>query len=313
MKTTILSFVFMLFGFSVIAQNNADLKLNLEKNSPYRFQSTTEQTVSQTVNGIQQNTAVKSNSTMTLKMVDATPAFIIAEVRFDTINTFTNAMGVNTHINSANEGNIGSSNMSDVMSCIMNRLSKNGLYVKMDYTGKVTELINARMLSDIILKDTNTITGQTAPVIKMQIKNMINDKSLMAMVESFTYNLPGRQVAVGEKWDVSSTSSPGGMTLDILTSYVLNEIKGNAAGITAESNIKASENAGPMEYSGARITYDDLKGISKSNLTLDIGTGLLMESKAKTHITGNLDVNAQGMELQIPMEINSESWLMAVP
>ena len=313
MKTKALSFVFTLFGISVFAQNYADLKLNLEKNIPYRFQSTSEQTISQTVNGIQQNTAVKSNSTMTLKMVDATPEFMIAEVRFDTILTNTNAMGVNTNMNSANEGDIKSSNMSDVLSCIMNRLCKNGLYAKMDYSGKVTELINARMLSDIILKDTGSITGQAAPAIKMQIKNMISDKSLMAMVESFTYNLPGRQVAVGEKWDVFSTSSPSGMSLDITTSYILNEIKGNGAEITAESNIKASENASPMEYSGARITYGDLKGISKSNMTLDTRTGLLMQSKAKTHITGNLNVTAQGMELQIPMEITGESRIMALP
>jgi hypothetical protein len=313
MKTIAFSYVFLLSGISLVAQNSANLKLNPEKNMSYRFKSVSEQTISQTVNGIQQNTAVTSNSCMTLKIVDATPDFCIAEVRFDTINTLTNAMGVNTHINSANEGDIKSSSMSDVLSCIMNRLSKNPMYIKMDYSGKVTELVNARMLSDIILKDTGAITGPTAPATKMQIRNMVSDKSLMAMVESFTHNLPGRQVTVGEKWDVSSTSSPGGMSLDITTNYVLNNIKGNAADITAESNIKASENASPLEYSGARITYGDLKGISKSNLILDVNTGLLLESKAKTHITGNLDVSAQGMELQIPMEINSESVLMALP
>ena len=98
-----------------------------------------------------------------------------------------------------------------------------------------------------------------------------------------------------------------------MTIYILNEIKGNAAGIAAESNIKASENAAPMEYSGARISYGDLKGISKSNLTVDIRTGLLMESKSKTRIAGNLNVSAPGTELQIPMEINSESMVVAQP
>jgi hypothetical protein len=313
MKTTSLLLVFVLSGISVIAQNNADLKLNPEKNVPYRFRSSSEQTISQTVNGIQQNTSVTSSSTLTLKMVDATPDFSIAEVRFDTINTTTNAMGVTTVINSAVEGKISSANMSDVMSCIMNRLSKNALYVKMDPTGKVIELINARMLSDIILKDTNSVTGQTAPMIKMQIRNMINEKALTAMVESFTYNLPGRSIAVGEKWDVTTTSGASGMSLDIMTSYLLNDITGNDADITAESNIKASDNAAPMEYSGARITYGDLKGISKSNLTLNVRTGLPIDSKAKTRISGNLNVSAQGMEMQIPMEINIESRLMAIP
>jgi hypothetical protein len=68
-----------------------------------------------------------------------------------------------------------------------------------------------------------------------------------------------------------------------------------------------------MEYSGARISYGDLKGISKSNLTLDVRTGLPIDSKAKTRISGNLNVSAQGMEMQIPMEINIESRLMAIP
>ena len=142
---------------------------------------------------------------------------------------------------------------------------------------------------------------------------MINEKALTAMVESFTHNLPGRNVAVGEKWDVTTTSGASGMSLDIMTSYLLSDIKGNAAGITAESNIKASENAAPMDYSGARITYGDLKGFSKSNLTLDVRTGLPIDSKAKTRISGNLNVSAQGMEMQIPMEINSESRLMVIP
>jgi hypothetical protein len=313
MKTSILLLIFVFSGTYLMAQNNADLKLNPEKNASYRFRSSSEQTISQTVNGIQQNTSVISNSTLTLKMVDATPEFIIAEVRFDTIGSTTNAMGMTTVINSALEGNISSTNMSDVMSCIMNRLSKNALYVKMDPSGKVIELINARMLSDIILKDTNSVTGPTAPMIKMQIRNMINEKALTAMVESFTHNLPGRSIAVGEKWDVTTTSGASGMSLDIMTSYLLSNIQGNTADITAESNIKASENAAPMEYSGARITYGDLKGISKSTLTLDVRTGLPIDSKAKTRISGNLNVSAQGTELMIPMEINSESQLMSIP
>jgi len=313
MKTTSLSFVLMLFGISVMAQSSIDLKLNLEKNIIYRFKSASEQNISQTVNGVQQNTSVKASSTMSIKMIDTTPEFIIAEVRFDTIVTNTNAMGVNTNMNSTNEGNIKSSSMSDVMSCVMNRLSKNGLYVKMDYTGKVIELINSKMLLDIILKDTSSIAGQNASMMKTQVKNLVSDKALKLMVESFTSNLPGKQVAAGDQWDASVTSNSGGMSLDILTNYILGDIKGNVASIAAEANIKASENATPMEYSGARITYGDIKGISKSNMMVDIRTGLLLESKAKTHITGNLNVAAPGVNMEIPMEIDSESTVLALP
>jgi hypothetical protein len=105
----------------------------------------------------------------------------------------------------------------------------------------------------------------------------------------------------------------GGMSLDIITSYNLNEIKNDKATISAESNIKASDNAAPIDYGTAIITYGDLKGLGKSNLVLDVKTGLMIESSGKTHISGNLSVAAQGMNMQIPMEMNMESKVIALP
>ena len=128
----------------------------------------------------------------------------------------------------------------------------------------------------------------------------------------FTYFLPGKQVSTGDNWNVTVRTNSGGMTLDIITDYHLDGVNANAASITAESNIKAAENAGPMESGGAKITYDDLKGLSKSNMVIDIRTGLVVEDKVKTHIAGNLGVNVQGMSMQIPMDINGELKVVAL-
>ncbi len=134
-------------------------------------------------------------------MMDASADFLIAEFRFDTLVTMTNAMGKIVNINSASEGNIKSSESGEVMTAIMNRLSKNPLYVKMDYTGKILELVNAKMLSDILLKDTASITGETAAMTKMQIANMVSEKALISMAEAFTHNLPGKPVTPGDRME----------------------------------------------------------------------------------------------------------------
>ena len=97
------------------------------------------------------------------------------------------------------------------------------------------------------------------------------------------------------------------MSLDIITDYHLNGINGSNADISAESKIKASPNAEPMNSGGAKITYDDLSGLSKSTLLIDTKTGLLIEDKGKSHITGNLGLTMPGMSMQIPMEITSTS------
>ena len=299
---------------SIMAQNGVILKLNLEKNKVYRFSSASEQTVSQTINGNQQTTETKSNNTVSIKMVDATADFMIAEVRFDSIVYNNNAMGKTTIVSSISEANIKSSEASDVLSSIMNRLSKNALYIKLDFTGKVLEIVNSKMLSDVIMKDTSsiTLTGPMASGIKTQIKNMVSDNALKTMIEVFTYNLPGKQVNKGENWNITLNTNSGGMSLNIITNYHLNGVSGNTADITAESNIKAAQNAAPMEAGGTKITYDDLNGLSKSSIVIDVRTGLVVENKAKTHITGNLGITGPGYSMQMPMDISGESKVIAL-
>jgi proteasome assembly chaperone (PAC2) family protein len=314
MKKILLSSVAVLFCISLMAQNNVNLKMNLEKNKVYRFSSVSEQTIIQTVNGNQQTIESKTNYAVSLKMVDATADFMVTEVHFDTLITNTNSMGKMVNISSVNEGNIKSTETADVMSYIMNRMSKNALYIKMDFAGKVLEIVNSKMLSDVIMKDTSSIT-LTDPIgsgIKSQIKNLISDNTLKTMIEMFTHYLPGKQVSKGDKWNVTVSTNSGGMILDIITDYHLDGINGNAANITAESNIKAAENAAPMIAGGATITYDDIKGLSKSTMVIDTRTGLLVEDTAKIHIAGNLGVSAPGMSMQIPMDINGTSKVIAL-
>jgi hypothetical protein len=314
MKKILLSCITVLFCISILAQNTANLKMNLEKNKVYRLKSVSEQAITQTVNGVQQTTDSKVNYTLSLKMIDATADFMITEVHFDTLITNTNTMGKMVNISSVNEGDIRSTEMADVLSCIMNRLSKNALYVKMDFAGKPIEIVNSKMLSDIITKDTSSITlaGQTAAAVKKQIVNMTSDNALKTMIEMFTWCLPGKQVSTGDNWNISQQMNSGGMMLDIITTYHLDGLNGNNANITVESNIKAAENADPIESGGAKVTYDDIKGLSKSNMVIDIRTGLIVEDKAKTHITGNLGISAPGFSMQMPMDINGESKVIAL-
>jgi proteasome assembly chaperone (PAC2) family protein len=314
MKKILLSSVAVLFCISLMAQNSVNLKMNLEKNKVYRFSSVSEQTIIQTVNGNQQTIESKTNYAVSLKMVDATADFMITEVHFDTLITNTNSMGKMVNISSVNEGDIKSTETADVMSYIMNQMSKNALYIKMDFAGKVLEIVNSKMLSDVIMKDTSsiTLTGPVGSGIKSQIKNLISDNSLKTMVEMFTHYLPVKQVSKGDNWNVTVSTNSGGMILDIITDYHFDGLNGNAANITAESNIKAAENAAPMLSGGAKITYDDIKGLSKSSMIIDIRTGLIIEDRSKTHIAGNLGVSGPGYSMQIPMDINGESKVIAL-
>jgi hypothetical protein len=314
MRKLFLAFTLTMFCASLIAQNGVNLRLSPEKNKVYRFNVTSEQIILQTVNGNQQTIESRTENTMSFKMMDATPNFIVAEVRFDSLSARTNTMGKTVIMTSTVQGNIQSKETADIMSYVMNRLSKTPAYVKIDFTGKVIEIVNGKMISDMIMKDTAsvTLTGPMGAAIKTQIKNMVAESTLKQMVESFTRYMPGKAVSKGETWTVSETSNSGGMSLDIATIFKLEGISGDIANMTAETTIKASVNAPPMNAGGGTITYDNLKGLGKSTATADTRTGLVVDLNSKTHIAGNLSFSMPGMSMDIPMDITSESKVAAI-
>jgi phage tail tube protein FII len=132
------------------------------------------------------------------------------------------------------------------------------------------------------------------------------------MIEMFTWNLPGRQVSAGDSWTITQQLSAGGMMLDIKTTYHLDGIDGNHAKISAESDIRTAVNAVPIQSGGATVTYDDIKGLSKSSMVIDIRTGLKVEDTGKTQIAGNLGISAPGFSMQMPMEIKGETKVIAL-
>jgi hypothetical protein len=314
MKNILFTGIAVLLTISVQAQPGVTLKMNLEKNKVYQLRSVADQTVTQTINGAQQTTESHVSYTLSLKMVDATPEFMITEVRFDTLTTQTNTMGKLSSMSSANEGDIKSSEMANVVSYIMNRLSKNAIYAKIDYSGKPVEIVNARMLSEMILRDTAAITlsGPTGDAVKKQIADMIGAEELKTMIGMFTHNLPGREVTPGDTWNTSQTTNSGGMTLEISTTFRFTGTEGDFAVITSESAIKAADNAAPIQSGGATVTYGDLKGLSRATMKVSVSTGLLATSIGKTRLSGNLGISGPGFSMQMPMDINGETTVIGI-
>jgi hypothetical protein len=314
MKKVIFYGISMLLSISAIAQNSTVLKYNLEKNKIYRIKSTSEQTITQTMGGMSQTSQVTSNMVTSIKMVDSKSEYMVAEIRFDTISNVTNAMGKTTAMSSVNEGNIKSETITEVMNGFMNRMSKNALFVKLNYSGKVLEIINIKAFSDIVLKDIDSLNmdGPMASMVPTQVKNMVEEKSLKTMIETTTNYLPGKSVAIGAKWDVSNTMSSGGMLFTINNSFKLENINKNIANVSSEATIVPSSTE-PMSMMGTKISYSELKGQSKSTIIIDATTGVIKESTGKTSMSGNLGVEVPGNSMQIPMEIKGETKVVALP
>jgi hypothetical protein len=235
---------------------------------------------------------------------------MVADVRFDTLVTTVSMPKM--EMNSAKEGNIKSSDPSEIVSAFLHRLSKVTLNVKFAPTGNVIAITNLQALEGDITKGIDSIQGQMSGMIKTQVKNMISEKSLKGMIESITAYLPGKQVSVGDKWESHISLINGGMGMMIGTTYKLKKVTGNQAEISAESTIEPAVNQEPMEMNGAQITYD-IRGLGKSTLTVDTQTGWIVKTSSKNHTQGNMNIKAQGNDMQMPMETDGTTEVVSVP
>ncbi len=310
MKTFISVAIAIFFGLSLMAQSSANLKLNLEKNKTYKAKTTSTQTISQTINGMQQSTEMKSTMVLSVKPVNISADYILAEVCFDSIINNTNMAGRKMDMNSSKPGNMKSSDPMEIMGCLLYRLSKSILSMKIAYTGNVVEISNMKSITDSVMLGVDSLQG-AAKMVQMQAKMLINELSLKGMIEAVTAYLPGKQVKVGDQWESRINQSSSGIGILTINKLKLKKIDGNQAEVAGEATIEPLSSA-PIEMNGAQITYD-VRGLSKSNLTIDTKTCWVIKGTSKQHLQGNVNVKMQGNEMQIPVEVDGTSDIVSIP
>jgi hypothetical protein len=310
MKTMIITLILAFLGSQAWTQKHALLKFDLEQSIVYRLKSESQQNMSQTMGGMQRNTTVNNTTVVSLKVLEEAEDYMVVEFRFDTIMISTNSAGMSFNINSTDTGDLNSDNIGEVLSVFMNRYCSNPLFAKMTYDGKIKEFINISLFADYIVKDVDSIKSQMASFIKGRAKMMVDAKSVKSSIEAIMAYLPGTKVEVGGSWDQSLDLSSGGMMYLINSHYQLNKIDGDVADIAFESTMDPADSE-PVVMDGNTIT-NHIRGTSKSNMKVDIRSGMLIESTGKYHMEGDLDVEVQGNQMVIPNTIDGETRIYRV-
>jgi hypothetical protein len=305
MKTMLITLILAFLSSQAWTQKHAMLKFSLEPSIVYRLKSESQQNMSQSMGGMQRNTTVNNTTVVSLKVLEEAKDFMVVEFRFDTIIINTNSAGMSFNINSTDTGDLNSDNIGEVLSVFMSRYCSNPLFAKMTYDGKISEFINLSLFTDYIIKDIDSIKSQMAPFIKGRAKIMADPKSIKSSIESITVYLPGTKVEVGGSWDQSLDLNSGGMMYLINSHYQLNKIDGDVADIAFESTMDPAGSE-PVVMDGNTIT-NHIRGTSKSNMKVDIRSGMLIESTGKYHMEGDLDVEVQGNQILIPNTIDGET------
>ncbi len=305
MKNLIFITVFVFLCGMLTAQNPVDLKYNLTKGKKYRVQSTAIANQIVKVQGTDRTTETKSYSTLSLKLLESKPEFFMAEVKFDTIRTVINMPPM--EMSSANPGDIHSSDVVKVTSCILNRLSNSTLLVQMSYQGKVLNIVNYDVIKKSVLQGTDSLKGMAA-MAKDQLVKTVDEDALVGMIEGVTAYLPKEKVEEGSKWESTFFNSGGGAMMKITSDYKLISLNKDNAVIEGQSEFQPASNE-PMMVNGASVT-NELSGVGKTNMEIDPESGWRIKSTTKVQMAGNMIVNAPGQAMTIPVTstVESNSW-----
>lgn len=307
MKTIFTFFILAFFSSTIMAQSSINLRYNLEPNKTYKVKYYTKADTKMTMQGKDQLSEQINMLYFSIKSLNSANAFFMAQVRFDSI--FNSNSMPKTENSSANPGNMKSSDAKEITDCFMNRLSKSTLVVKMDYSGHVIDIMNYQVIEKVLLADIDSIKGQAEMTLKPRLIMMAEKETLKGMIEAITVYAPNKEVKSADKWEVSYTSKNGGFGMLVNSSLTLSELQNDVALINADVTIEPAAGK-PMEMNGAEITAD-LRGIGKSELKIDPVSGWIISSNSTMQMNGNLNIKAQGQEMQMPMQISSTGEMTA--
>jgi hypothetical protein len=301
-KTLIILLTAVLMSFSATKAATI-LKLNLEKGQTYKLKSVSQQTITQTMNGMQMN--IETNNTAVLEFLPEAleTDYMLVRVKFDSILSNMNMPMQSIKINTNKPGNL--KNPGDLMNNVMSVLVKNPLEVKFSYTGKVIQIINAAAIHDSALRMLDSLPEASKTQMKPIVEMTVNEDALKSMIVLFSY-FPDKPVEPGDKWETSVTIIPRGMELITSTKYKLKNITDGQAIINGDVTIESAENA-VMNVNGMQMPFE-MRGMGTSELTIDVKTGWIVNSKSKQKLQGSITFNGNAM----PMDIESTSETEAI-
>ncbi|MDF1546787.1 MAG: hypothetical protein P1P88_03125, partial [Bacteroidales bacterium] len=122
MKTIFTFFILAFFSSTIMAQSSINLRYNLEPNKTYKVKNSSKVEQKMTMQGMDQNTEINNVLYFSIKPLNSSADFFMAQVRFDTI--FFSTSMPKMEISSTNSGNMKSSDAKEIMDCFQNRLSK---------------------------------------------------------------------------------------------------------------------------------------------------------------------------------------------
>ena len=275
------------------------LGFNLKKGQVYKTYATTDQTITQTVNGREQEIKQSMGQHMACNVLDVDAEGAVTMKT--TFERFTFKMqtpqGTIEYDSADPPANV------PPAATGFHALVGQGFTMKMTRSGKVKEIQGVNEMFDHMMKKIQLPAAQKEAMGKM-LKEQFGERAMNELWEKSMTLFPDRPVGVGDSWS-SKVSVTRGMPMVLENVWRLKEIKKDSAVIEMETSIDPNPSAEPMVMGPQKITYA-LSGKQSGTIEVDLETGWAKSGRLHQEISGDLTIEVGGEKKIVPLSVKSE-------
>ena len=282
MKIKKLLFLTVFFCTGVLTQAQVKLSFNPAKGETYSYRFDIEQAGTQTFMGqeIPINTTIGMLLEMNIK--EKNKDEVRVNYTYKEIVMTVSIPMMNIHYDSKNPVEK-LSEQEQLIAQIFNSLIGKTMNVVISSNGSVKSISGFKAIMEEMQKNMDSSVSQQMAGTLLQ---SFNDEAMKNMFEQSFRFYPNSAVKISDSWNSDFSYVVMGMNNDIKNTYTLKSIKNNVAALDVVSILTLKPNAG-ME--------GEISGEQKGEISLNVQTGMLVNSNTTQNIKGKL--NIQGSEM----------------
>ncbi len=273
------------------SDEQVDLKFNLPAGSTYKFTTTTDQNIDQTMGGSTTKMKQEILFEMLYKVKSVNAGVADIDVSYDRIKM--NMAGSGMDMKWDSRDSAGNNPMLNSMRVLLNK----PFQMQTSATGKVMAVSGF----GAALQEMMQQMGPEAGAMQASLMSSFSDTAIRKMLGQVTEIYPEKPVKVGDTWTKNVEVTSGPILMMLNNTYKLTGVSGGTATVAVDSKITTKPSGEAAAMPGLEI---NLKGTQKGEMKIEVATGMIEKSELKQDISGDLSMAAQGVK--IPMTIKSD-------
>lgn len=260
---------------------SVDLGLNLKVGETYSQSYLSNNTVTQTFNGMEHVIKMEITGSMDFLVNNKLGDGYSMNASYTSITMKMDSPMGEMIFSSKGEG-------ADIFSTIMKTVIGKEFKIEMARDGTISKIEDLDVIFDGMFESFPELSEPQKQQILTQLREAYGEKAFKGNIEMITAIFPSKEVKIGESWE-NSIKLEAGMSGFMNNTFTLTDVNNDAIIVDGTSQITTENKDAYIEVNGMPTRYN-LSGKIKSSYKLDPETNWIVEGKIEQEISGDVQI-----------------------